>query len=1395
MINNIEKNRWSINKIGLLNYWFFDEEEFEFGDGRLLLKGPNGIGKSVTMQSFIPLLFDGNKGAERLDSFKSKSRKLEDYVLGYGDNIKEENTSYLYMEFLKKETGNPITIGMGLRGKKGRPLDFWGFCITDGRRIGKDFFLYKNVGEKIPLSKQEFKNTLGLGGSIKETQKEYMQMVNDLIFGFENLTEYEEFLKLIIEVRAPKLSRDFSPTTVMRILSESLQPLSEEDLRPMAEAIENMNKTQDNLESLILSKRALNNITTAFDLYNRFVLLKKASNYIEENNKFKNVKNKYKELEEYIEIEYKKLEELKDEIFKIQIDIENYENKKQEFEKSNDWKIEEKLNSLNTTLEELKANKIQKEDSLNSKNKKAIQLNIEIKNNESGMKSIKNDIERRLDALDYIINEEKFYEHEYSKKEILENLDKKYDYLKLKKDVENYMKKISYGINILKEDKAQNVIFDKTLKEKEEKENQVNKIIRQISKQELEFDQVKEEFIEQVYVWNRNNANLKLKDEELQNLTYEINDFDENNGFSDILSKVTNIYNEYNSFYIRERLNSENVLNKVNIDINLLQEEINEWKDKKEPEPTLSNNQIKNREKLNELNIPFIPFYKIVEFKENIKEENKGLIEEALIDMGILDSLIIPEEYRSKIDTIDTGGSDKYLFSNARQSGENLNEIFDLNIPENINITYFDVEPILNSITLDDKNSLIYLNEKGEYKIGVIKGKASKNAVSKYIGIENRKQFKAEIIKKLEIKLDVLNNELLNIQKEIENILKIEELLIVEYKNFPGKESLEECLNMLLKLKISEIAIKEELQKKEQQFAIEFNRLKEIKEKITETLGGLELSIDLEVYIECYEKLEMYKEEILEIEKEHIELFNKAEKSKDINEQIEYIDIDIYNLQLDTDKLKEQVESITGQIENLKILQNSSSFEDLRKQIEECVRKLKELPEEKTKLIINKTKVEENVKIKKEEVSRLKINLEFYSEKLEIIRDSFIQEKNLNYVYKNETKESNINESAIKENIIKENTINEKELISFANKVIEENVKLKNNNKTLQDYSDKLALEFQKNIQDLSEYNLSLEYIFDKKFEQIENMPDEYKKEILNNKRRDITSFIQGKRVNIFVLSLNIEDLIKEIENLIDEEDRILFEEILANTIVRKIRMKIYHAFDWVNKTSKMMEDMDTSNGINFSIKWRPKAATNEDELDTKNIVELLSKDLDLLKEEEKAKFTNHFRTKMNIAKIRSKEDGNIQSFHNIMKNILDYRNWFEFQYLYKRPNEQRKELTNNAFNKFSGGEKAMAMYVPLFAAVNAKLESARKDTLRIIAMDEAFAGVDDMNIRDMFRILTQLELDYIANSQVLWGDYDTVPKLAISEFIKTESIEIITLLKYEWDGNKRRVKDSQMNE
>ena len=42
-------SKWQINRVGLLDFWYYDEEEFDFLDGRMLLRGANGSGKSVTI--------------------------------------------------------------------------------------------------------------------------------------------------------------------------------------------------------------------------------------------------------------------------------------------------------------------------------------------------------------------------------------------------------------------------------------------------------------------------------------------------------------------------------------------------------------------------------------------------------------------------------------------------------------------------------------------------------------------------------------------------------------------------------------------------------------------------------------------------------------------------------------------------------------------------------------------------------------------------------------------------------------------------------------------------------------------------------------------------------------------------------------------------------------------------------------------------------------------------------------------------------------------------------------------------------------------------------------------------------------------------------------------------
>jgi len=249
-----------------------------------------------------------------------------------------------------------------------------------------------------------------------------------------------------------------------------------------------------------------------------------------------------------------------------------------------------------------------------------------------------------------------------------------------------------------------------------------------------------------------------------------------------------------------------------------------------------------------------------------------------------------------------------------------------------------------------------------------------------------------------------------------------------------------------------------------------------------------------------------------------------------------------------------------------------------------------------------------------------------------------------------------------------------------------------------------------------------------------------------------------------------------------------LIEDILVNTIAKKIRTHIQSSKRWVEQMNRYMRAINTSSGLKLSLRWHSHKAESEEQLSTEQLVHLLEKYVQVLKEQDFKKLSSHFRSKLKLARKLADDEASLKSFHQVMREVLDYRTWFDFQIEYEKQGERKKELTNNAFFTFSGGEKAMAMYVPLFSAVAAKYEQASEDAPLIIALDEAFAGVDENNIENMFALIQKFGFDYIMNSQVLWGDYSSVPSLAIHELFRPENANFVTVISYEWNGKQKRM-------
>ena len=85
-----ERERWQPLRLGLIDLFYYDQEELAFRDGRLLLRGNNGTGKSKVLALTLPFLLDGDLSAYRVEPDADPSKRMEWNLLLGGEHPNDE---------------------------------------------------------------------------------------------------------------------------------------------------------------------------------------------------------------------------------------------------------------------------------------------------------------------------------------------------------------------------------------------------------------------------------------------------------------------------------------------------------------------------------------------------------------------------------------------------------------------------------------------------------------------------------------------------------------------------------------------------------------------------------------------------------------------------------------------------------------------------------------------------------------------------------------------------------------------------------------------------------------------------------------------------------------------------------------------------------------------------------------------------------------------------------------------------------------------------------------------------------------------------------------------------------------------------------------------------------
>jgi hypothetical protein len=100
-----------------------------------------------------------------------------------------------------------------------------------------------------------------------------------------------------------------------------------------------------------------------------------------------------------------------------------------------------------------------------------------------------------------------------------------------------------------------------------------------------------------------------------------------------------------------------------------------------------------------------------------------------------------------------------------------------------------------------------------------------------------------------------------------------------------------------------------------------------------------------------------------------------------------------------------------------------------------------------------------------------------------------------------------------------------------------------------------------------------------------------------------------------------------------------------------------------------------------------------------------------------------------------------------------------------------------------SGGEQSVSLHLPLFAAAHATLNSAAPHAPRLLALDEAFAGVDDTGRGELMSLAAQFDLDLFMTGYDLWAVHADVRAAAHYDLAHSPVEHTVSALLLVWDG------------
>ena len=1333
---------------GLINLYKYDNQEFWFERGRLLLRGNNGSGKSRVLALQLPFLFDGEISPHRVEPDGDPAKALAWNLLM---NQYDDRVGYTWIEFGRKAKAGEfhyVTLGCGMRAIKGIDgLPNRWYFVTE-QRIGLDFDLV--TASRQPLSRDQLISSIG-ESAVYRTAQDYRREVDSRLFGLKG--RYDSLIELLIRLRAPQLARKLDEERLSVALSDALPPISEAMIGDIAESFSNLDSLRADLDEHRQMHREVGDFLQDYRRYLQIAARRRAEGVRFQHSRYEETNREIVEKRRQIEAAveritaaenantaaelaekeaYAEIEALRDSPFQRDaIALENAHKQVEQFREQFNHATED------AGLREERVSEA--ELSLSEKRDRQEDLSQEV-----------GDVAERLA---HAAAGASFLREHQEHLPAIGAWPEQSDWLTETKNAldahgRRHREAIAYltqlggacaaAQQVLKQSQDRETAAEQQVTTERETESQVEEQLRLSSEQlQAEYGKWAESL-----VW--------LSPDDCDAVAEGIARWLETGLATDrhlpsILERaVTSAEGERRSELARVEKKFEEVEQKIAL-LKSEEAQLEMGRHNPPPIPVTRDPEIRNH-------IAGAPLWKVCDFHAELDETKRAGLEAALESAGLLDALVMQDGSLRLPD-----GCDSFLTSEQIEGanlGLWLQPSLDANDPTTRTLTAQVVERAIQTIGISRENGKHWVDCQGYWQLGPLEGRGRKpNA--EHIGEAARENSRLRRIAEITAELSDLASEQSQFKQLLEE-LRVDRVVAIrrEREQAPNDEKI----------------------------ATGLAQRSATRERLTEARRN-------------YEATQIVTNAA-----------RQAHQSAIAKREREASEMGLSEWQLNPEVLLERWQIYCGLSERL--WPTARFWQDARKQLhradQEAERARNDVAAAKTRLREAESKFAEansryntlfantgaSVANLHAQTTHAKAKFEKAQECVRSAMRELIQAKSDAVLAQEQSQKLALDlQTVVRE---RNNAIDR--LHIFAKHNLFPDAHSAFGEFQTSSWSVTRAIEIARDIaKALRELNAeddawrSLQTILFQRFNDLQTSLGAHghqpQLEYADDSLVAIACPFHGRGLRLSELQAALGDEIATQERLLTEREREAIDNHLIGEVATTLQELIRDAEAKVAGMNSEIVRCSTSTGLTMRLRWEPRTEKVPEGLPEARA--LLLADSELWSPEERKQLGEFLHGLIKDA--RAANPLGVWTDH--LREALDYRGWHNFA-VERRQNDKWERLTKRRYGTGSGGEKALMLTVPQMAAAAAHYRSAAPHSPRLILLDEVFVGIDSKVRAKCMGLLEAFDLDFVMTSEREWGAYSTISGLAIYQLTTHTGIDAIATTRWVWNGQQRVLSD-----